>query len=136
MEKSDKSVYARPSNRLPLQVAVLGCFGVALLAQVALWQSHWTSWLPQGSVPATLLWLRIVADLLTVAACGSACFVLARLAWLMRRETIFRTSALALTLIIGIEGAKRLLDAMGYGTAPGGTKESAGLISLLLTGGV
>ncbi len=132
----DKSVYARPSRRLPLQIAVISCFAVAVLAQLALWQNRWTGLLPYGAAATTLQWLRILADLFTMGACGLACFVLARLAWLMRREAVFRTSAVALTLVLGVEGMKRLLDALGYGTAPGGTRASAELMSLLLAGGV
>ncbi len=132
----DKSVHNRPSRRLPLQITVLSCFAVALLAQLALLQNRWTGWLPHGSITLTLFWLRIISDFLTVGACGCACFVLARLSWLMRREPVFRTSAVALTLVLGFEGMKRLLDAFGLGTAPGEGAASAGLISLLLSGGV
>ena len=131
-----KSVYARSSRRLPLQIAVLTCFAIALLAQLALWQNHWTAWLPQSSAGHILFLLRRVADALTVLACGCACFVLGQLAWIMRRQTVFSTAAVGLLLVIGIEGAKRLFDAFGYGAAPGETQRSIGLLSLVLTGGV
>jgi diguanylate cyclase (GGDEF)-like protein/PAS domain S-box-containing protein len=132
----ERPVYARPSRRLPLQIAVLCCFAIALVAQLALWRNGWTGWLPRNSIGPALFWMRLAADILTVAACGCACIVLPRLAWVMRRQPVFRTAAVGLTVVIGIEGTKRLLDAFGYGTAPGGHQPSSGLISLVLTGGV
>lgn len=131
-----KSVYVRSSRRIPLQIAVLSCFAIALLAQLALWKNGWTGWLPENSIGPALFWLRIVADGLTVAACGCACFVLGRLAWFVRQDVIVRTSAAALMLVIGVEGVKRLLDALGYSVAPGDTQRSVALLSLVLTGGV
>ncbi|HEY4010287.1 MAG TPA: EAL domain-containing protein [Acidobacteriaceae bacterium] len=132
----DKSVNVRPSRRLPLQIAVLSCFALALLAQLALWQNRWVGWLPHGSGSSILFWVRIIADVVTVVACSCVCVVLGQLVWVMRRQAVFRTAATAFMLVVGIEGFKRLLDIFGYGTAPGGNKGSVGLVSLVLTGGV
>jgi diguanylate cyclase (GGDEF)-like protein/PAS domain S-box-containing protein len=132
-----KSVNRRRIRGPLVQTALLACFFVALLAQLGLWKADWLVHALGSSSTAVMYWLRIVADGLTILGCTCACVVLSRLVWLMRRHAAFRTAAVGLMLILGIAGAKRLLDLLGYSANPSVQSQTMlGLSSLVLAGGV
>jgi diguanylate cyclase (GGDEF)-like protein/PAS domain S-box-containing protein len=134
----EKIVHRRRIRGPLLQFVLLACFVLALLAQLGLWRSDWLA-LALGSYSAIVLfWIRFVADGLTIIGCAAACFILIRLVWIMRRHTAFRTAAAALLLVLGIAGAKRLFDLLGYSMAgaSGQSTSMFGLNSLVLAGGV
>lgn len=115
----EKNFSARRRGGLIVQIGLAVCFVLAVLAQVGLWETAWTTDLLGSHAAAALFWLRIGADVLAMLCCAIACFVLARLMWVMRRNATFRLAALGLLVVLGFEAVKHLLDAMGDSTALG-----------------
>lgn len=127
---------ARRGRNPFLHIALLSCVLLAIAAQLGTLRSDLVASYLGVSGPG-LAWLQVGADLLTVCACGCACFILARLTWIMRRQGIFRTAAASLMFVLGIAGAKRLLDLVSPGLT--GTRSMGpqmALGSIVLASGV
>ena len=133
-----KTVHRRRIRGPLMQIALLACFLRG--AAGAAWHSgraDWLAWLSGRFLAAIMYWLRIVADGLTILGCACACFVLGRLVWLMRRQPPSGRRRSALMLVLGVAGAKRLLDLLGYSVGRSGAIATIlGLSSLVLAGGV
>ena len=103
--------------RNPLvHMALFACALLAIAAQAGTLRTDLiVAWL--GVSGPGMVWLQRGADLLTIVACASACVVLARLTWVIRRHGVFRTAAACLLLVLAVAGAKRLLDLVAPGLA-------------------
>jgi diguanylate cyclase (GGDEF)-like protein/PAS domain S-box-containing protein len=134
-----KEIVESPKNRAHvLNAGVLVCVLLAFVAELGVWQSAWIQPLLGADEGRTVFGLRIGADVLTLAACGLACFVLSRVAWWMRRQSPLVMAACGLALVLGLSGLKRLVDLVHVvtGSLSPAADPFAAFGSLLLAAGV